>query len=84
MYGAVAMIPYYVGFALFVFLAARTRYKAPFYLYMAAILCGLSVLAKGLAGLGLPVIVFVGLPGVHVELAPAAAARSCATPSSCR
>ena len=59
MYGAIAMIPYYVGFALFVFLAARTRYKAPFYLYMAAILCGLSVLAKGLAGLGLPLIVFV-------------------------
>ena len=59
MYGAVAMIPYYVGFALFVFLAARTRYKAPLYLYIAAILCGLSVLAKGLAGLGLPVIVFV-------------------------
>jgi 4-amino-4-deoxy-L-arabinose transferase-like glycosyltransferase len=59
MYGAVAMIPYFVGFALFVFLAARTRHKAPFYLYLAAILCGLSVLAKGLAGLGLPVIVFV-------------------------
>jgi 4-amino-4-deoxy-L-arabinose transferase-like glycosyltransferase len=59
MYGAVAMIPYYVGFAAFVFLAARTRYKAPLYLYIAAILCGLSVLAKGLAGLGLPVIVFL-------------------------
>lgn len=59
MYGAVAMIPYYLGFALFVFLAARTRYKAPLYLYLAAILCGLSVLAKGLAGLGLPVIVFL-------------------------
>ena len=44
---------------LFVLLAARTRYKAPFYLYLAAIMCGLSVLAKGLAGLGLPVIVFV-------------------------
>jgi 4-amino-4-deoxy-L-arabinose transferase-like glycosyltransferase len=59
MYGAVAMIPYYVGFALFVLLAARTRYRAPFYLYLAAIMCGLSVLAKGLAGLGLPLIVFV-------------------------
>jgi 4-amino-4-deoxy-L-arabinose transferase-like glycosyltransferase len=59
MYGAVAMIPYYLGFALFVLLAARTRWKAPFYLYLAAIMCGLSVLAKGLAGLGLPVIVFV-------------------------
>jgi 4-amino-4-deoxy-L-arabinose transferase-like glycosyltransferase len=62
-YGAVAMIPYYVGFALFVFLAARTRYKAPLYLYMAAILCGLSVLAKGLAGLGLPLIVFLAYLG---------------------
>ncbi|MFI5077728.1 MAG: ArnT family glycosyltransferase, partial [Vicinamibacteria bacterium] len=59
MYGAIAMIPYYLGFALFALLAARTRYKAPFYLYLAAIMCGLSVLAKGLAGLGLPVIVFL-------------------------
>jgi 4-amino-4-deoxy-L-arabinose transferase-like glycosyltransferase len=59
MYGAVAMIPYYVGFAMFVFLAARTRYKAPLYLYIAAVLCGLAVLAKGLAGLGMPLIVFL-------------------------
>jgi len=59
MYGAIAMIPYYLGFALFVLLAARTRWKAPFYLYLAAVMCGLAVLAKGLAGLGLPVIVFV-------------------------
>jgi 4-amino-4-deoxy-L-arabinose transferase-like glycosyltransferase len=60
MYGAVAMIPYYLGFPLVVFLMARTRYKAPFYLYLAGILVGISVLAKGLAGLGLPVIVFAG------------------------
>jgi 4-amino-4-deoxy-L-arabinose transferase-like glycosyltransferase len=59
MYGAVAMIPYYVGFLLFVWLAARTRYKAPLYLYISAILCALAVLAKGLAGLGLPLIVFL-------------------------
>ncbi|HEY8924700.1 MAG TPA: glycosyltransferase family 39 protein [Polyangia bacterium] len=58
-YGIVAMIPYILGFGLFVVLAARTRYKAPLYLYIAAILCGLSVLAKGLAGLGLPVVVFL-------------------------
>jgi 4-amino-4-deoxy-L-arabinose transferase-like glycosyltransferase len=58
-YGIVYMIPYFLGFALFVFLAARTRYKAPLYLYIAAILCGLSVLAKGLAGLGLPLVVFL-------------------------
>ena len=58
-YGIVVMIPYFVGFALFVFMAARTRYKAPLYLYLAAILCGVSVLAKGLAGLGLPLIVFL-------------------------
>jgi 4-amino-4-deoxy-L-arabinose transferase-like glycosyltransferase len=59
MYGAVAMIPYYLGFVAFVVLAARTRYKAPLYLYIAAILCGLAVLAQGLAGLGLPLIVFI-------------------------
>jgi 4-amino-4-deoxy-L-arabinose transferase-like glycosyltransferase len=59
MYGAVAMIPYYLGFAAFVFLAARTRYRAPFYLYIAAIMCALAVLAKGLAGLGLPLLVFL-------------------------
>ncbi|HXT99367.1 MAG TPA: glycosyltransferase family 39 protein, partial [Polyangia bacterium] len=64
MYGAVAMIPYYIGLALFVLLAARTRFRAPFYLYLAAIMCALSVLAKGLAGLGLPVIVFVTYLGI--------------------
>ncbi|MBC8132657.1 MAG: glycosyltransferase family 39 protein, partial [Deltaproteobacteria bacterium] len=63
MYGAVAMIPYYLGFAGFVVLAAQTRYKAPLYLYIAAVLCGLSVLAKGLAGLGLPLIVFIAYLG---------------------
>jgi 4-amino-4-deoxy-L-arabinose transferase-like glycosyltransferase len=63
MYGAVAMIPYFLGFAAFIVLAARTRYKAPLYLYIAAILCGLSILAKGLAGLGLPLIVFLAYLG---------------------
>ena len=63
MYGAVAMIPYYLGFAAFVFLAARTRYKAPLYLYISAILCGLAILAKGLAGLGLPLIIFLSYLG---------------------
>jgi 4-amino-4-deoxy-L-arabinose transferase-like glycosyltransferase len=63
MYGVVAMIPYYLGFAAFIVLAARTRYKAPLYLYIAAILCGLSILAKGLAGLGLPLIVFLAYLG---------------------
>jgi 4-amino-4-deoxy-L-arabinose transferase-like glycosyltransferase len=58
LYGVVPMIPYFLGFAAFVVLAARTRRRAPFYLYLAAILCALSVLAKGLAGVGLPVIVF--------------------------
>jgi 4-amino-4-deoxy-L-arabinose transferase-like glycosyltransferase len=63
MYGAVAMIPYYLGFVAFVLLAARTRYRAPLYLYLAAILCALSILAKGLAGLGLPLIVFLAYLG---------------------
>ena len=62
-YGVVAMLPYIVGFALFIFLAARTRYRAPLYLYIAAVLCGLAVLAKGLAGLGLPLIIFLAYLG---------------------
>jgi hypothetical protein len=57
--GVVVMLPYLVGLGAFVYFASRTRHKAPFYLYMAAILCGLAILAKGLAGLGLPVIVFL-------------------------
>jgi len=58
-YGAVAMIPYYIGSIVFLFWAARSKYKAPLYFYLAAMLCGLAVLAKGLAGLGLPIIVFL-------------------------
>ncbi len=57
--GVVAMMPYFLGFVLFVYLTASTKYKAPFYLHIASILCGLAILAKGLAGLGLPFIVFV-------------------------
>jgi 4-amino-4-deoxy-L-arabinose transferase-like glycosyltransferase len=59
MYGAIAMVPYILGFLAFVFFAARLRYKAPLYLSIAAMMCALAVLAKGLAGLGLPVIVFL-------------------------
>lgn len=57
--GWVAMLPYTAGFLAFLYFTARTRYKAPFYLYIASVLCGLAMLAKGLAGLGLPVIVFL-------------------------
>jgi 4-amino-4-deoxy-L-arabinose transferase-like glycosyltransferase len=57
--GWVAMLPYIAGLLAFLYFTARTRYKAPFYLYLASILCGLAMLAKGLAGLGLPVIVFL-------------------------
>ncbi len=57
--GIVLMLPYIAGLVAFVYYAARTRWKAPFYLYLAAILCGIAILAKGLAGLGLPVIVFL-------------------------
>jgi 4-amino-4-deoxy-L-arabinose transferase-like glycosyltransferase len=57
--GTIVMMPYLAGFVVFLWLTARTRYKAPFYLHLASILCGLAMLAKGLAGLGLPVIVFL-------------------------
>ena len=59
MYGAVLMIPYYIGSIAFLWLAARAKYRAPLYLYLAAMLCGLAVLAKGFAGAGLPIIIFV-------------------------
>ncbi len=58
MYGAVVMIPYWVGAAAVVLLLARARFRRPLYLAPAAVLCGLAVLGKGLAGLGLPVIIF--------------------------
>ncbi len=58
MYGAVAMIPYYLGSLAFLWLASRARYRAPLYLYIAAMLCGVAVLAKGFAGAGLPIIIF--------------------------
>ena len=58
MYGAVAMIPYYLGALAFLWLASRARYRAPLYLYIAAMLCGVAVLAKGFAGAGLPIIIF--------------------------
>jgi 4-amino-4-deoxy-L-arabinose transferase-like glycosyltransferase len=57
--GIVLMLPWIAGFLVFIYFSSRTRYKAPLYLYLAAMLCGLALLAKGLAGLGLPVIVFL-------------------------
>lgn len=58
MYGAVAMIPYYLGSLAFLWLCSRARYRAPLYLYIAAMLCAVAVLAKGFAGAGLPIIIF--------------------------
>src|SRR3569623_1434407 len=57
--GALVMSPYFVGFAAVLRWSARLRRKAPFYLQLAAVLCGLAMLAKGLAGLGLPVLIFL-------------------------
>jgi 4-amino-4-deoxy-L-arabinose transferase-like glycosyltransferase len=57
--GVLVMLPYMVGFVAFFALIGRIRYKAPLYLNVAATLCGLATLAKGIAGLGLPVIVFI-------------------------
>jgi 4-amino-4-deoxy-L-arabinose transferase-like glycosyltransferase len=57
--GVVVMLPYIAGLVAFVYWSARTRFRAPFYLYIAGVLCALATLAKGIAGLGLPVIVFL-------------------------
>jgi 4-amino-4-deoxy-L-arabinose transferase-like glycosyltransferase len=61
--GAVLMLPFLAGFMACLLLTARFRYKAPLYLHIAATLCGLATLAKGLAGLGLPVLVFLAYLG---------------------
>jgi 4-amino-4-deoxy-L-arabinose transferase-like glycosyltransferase len=57
--GILVMLPYIAGFFAFLYWSSRTRYKAPLYLYVAGVLCALATLAKGIAGLGLPVIVFL-------------------------
>ena len=57
--GVVVMLPYIAGFVAYFALVVRVRYKAPLYLNIAATLCGLATLAKGIAGLGLPVLVFL-------------------------
>jgi 4-amino-4-deoxy-L-arabinose transferase-like glycosyltransferase len=61
--GALLMLPYLAGYIGALGLAARLRYKAPLYLNIAATLCGIATLAKGIAGLGLPVIVFLAYLG---------------------
>jgi 4-amino-4-deoxy-L-arabinose transferase-like glycosyltransferase len=58
MYGVVAMLPYWAGVLAVVAVLARMRQRAQLQLAIAATLCGLAVLGKGLAGLGLPVLVF--------------------------
>jgi 4-amino-4-deoxy-L-arabinose transferase-like glycosyltransferase len=63
LHGILVMLPYIAGAGAFFYFAAQTRYKAPLYLYIAAILCGLATLAKGLAGLGLPVLIFLAYLG---------------------
>jgi 4-amino-4-deoxy-L-arabinose transferase-like glycosyltransferase len=63
MYGALVMVPYWLGAAgvlLFVVRTARTGRKDVLALLAAATLAGLAVLAKGLAGLGMPVLIVLG------------------------
>jgi 4-amino-4-deoxy-L-arabinose transferase-like glycosyltransferase len=61
--GVLVMLPYIAGFLAFFPLVGRFRTRAPLYLNIAATLCGLATLAKGIAGLGLPVIVFLAYLG---------------------
>jgi 4-amino-4-deoxy-L-arabinose transferase-like glycosyltransferase len=61
--GVLVMLPYIAGFLAYFGLIGRLRTRAPLYLNIAATLCGLATLAKGIAGLGLPVIVFLAYLG---------------------
>lgn len=55
--GITVMLPYIAGAIAFVYYLCRARQRAPLYLVIAGVLAGIATLAKGLAGLGLPVIV---------------------------
>lgn len=55
--GVAVMVPYIAGVVAFFFYIVKSRYRAPLYLVIAGVLAALATLAKGLAGLGLPVIV---------------------------
>jgi 4-amino-4-deoxy-L-arabinose transferase-like glycosyltransferase len=57
MYGVVAVAPYWLGAAGVALYLVRTRQRACLGLVAAATFAGLGVLAKGLAGLALPVLV---------------------------
>ena len=58
MYGVVAMLPYWAGLVISLVLLSRNRERSALYLQIAASLCGLAILGKGIAGLGLPVLIF--------------------------
>jgi 4-amino-4-deoxy-L-arabinose transferase-like glycosyltransferase len=62
MYGIVAMLPYWVAALGITWFLLRTRRQDVLGLCAAATLAGLAVLTKGLAGLGLPVLIL----GAHV------------------
>ena len=55
--GVVIMLPYFWAAGAFLFYVRKARYRAPLYLVTAGVLAAIATLAKGLAGLGLPVIV---------------------------
>ncbi|MDX2021303.1 MAG: glycosyltransferase family 39 protein [Deltaproteobacteria bacterium] len=55
--GVSVMVPYIAGVIAFLYYVVKARYRAPLYLVIAGVLAALATLAKGLAGLGLPVIV---------------------------
>jgi 4-amino-4-deoxy-L-arabinose transferase-like glycosyltransferase len=55
--GPLAMAPLALLLAAALVLAARVRQRAPLFLALAGACCGLAVLAKGLVGVGLPVVV---------------------------
>ena len=59
MSGLVPMLPYFGAFLAFLWLAAKARTRKQIYLYVAFLMCGVSTLAKGPAGLAMPVLVVI-------------------------
>ncbi len=55
--GVVGMLPWILALAAYLWLLSRATCRRQIYLHIAFVMCGLSTLAKGPAGVGLPVIV---------------------------
>lgn len=66
--GLVPMLPWVGALVAYVLAGARARCRRQIYLHLAFVMCGLSTLAKGPAGIALPVLVVLAYLAVQGEI----------------